>query len=331
MRFRRLNNELFVASPAKLNLFLELLGKRADGFHEIETVMMTVSLFDRLRFVPRPDTDQFELRVGVISRGPTKELDSIPTDDRNLVLRSLKLLQQKATDDGRRQLGGMEIHLQKWIPSSAGLGGASSNAAAALVAGNLLWELGYTLNQLSRLAAELGSDIPFFVDHSTALCSGRGELVDGIRLRTKPIEFVIVKPAVRLSTREVYQHVELPTGDTSCACPTTRRVAPLVEALARGSISQVAKQLWNRLEFAARRMTDELQEIRRQFDTLPSLGHQLSGSGSSYFGIFGSRAVASSSARRLRARFPDARVFHVQSFQKVSMQRTPLNRDRVVA
>lgn len=313
MRLRRNGNLLFVATPAKLNLFLELLGKRADGFHQIETVMSTVSLFDELVFermepLSRPGlASPLTLDVQLVQRGDEpSEADTIPTDERNLIIRSLGLLRESAISTGRwRSEAGIRVSLWKRIPSAAGLGGASSDAAAALVAGNELWQLGFSIEQLAGIAARLGSDIPFFLTGGTSVCRGRGEIISPVQNRLGAFDCVIVKPRVSLPTGKVFSYVT-PTS-------TIENAQPIIDAMAAGRIGVVAKLMKNRLADAADLITDEIEHVRRCFHALPCLGHQLSGSGSSYFGIFANRIAAKRSVKVLRARLPQARVFHVRS------------------
>src|SRR5262245_56559689 len=161
-------------APAKLNLFLEVLARRPDGFHEIETLMGAVSIFDTLEFAPRSEG---ELRLscrwvgGIRARSarrtssgdaagatPRDAVGDLPPGEQNLVYRTVARLRERCAIRG-----GAEIRLHKRIPSAAGLGGASSDAAAALVAANVAWKLGWSPAQLAELAADLGSDIPYFL------------------------------------------------------------------------------------------------------------------------------------------------------------------------
>ena len=193
-------------APAKLNLFLEVLDRREDGYHELETLMVPVGIFDSLSFEP---AQPIHGKVGSIEfavRGDAAAV-GIPTDSRNLVVRALGLL--------RKHSGcthGAKVELVKRIPSAAGLGGGSSDAAAALELGNRGWGIHFDRKQLTSLAAELGSDVPFFLAHSAAICRGRGEQVERIA-GTVPLHVVIVKPPAALSTAEVYRALdELPVG-----------------------------------------------------------------------------------------------------------------------
>ncbi len=172
-----------VHAPAKLNLFLSIDHKRSDGFHDITSLMLSVGIYDTLVFTEEPSSE-VELRVveaNSLLPQQTQVQTCIPCGEDNLVVRAIRLLQAKTG-----QHRGIRIQLTKRIPSEAGLGGGSSDAAATLFAANKLWQLGLSLNDLRDLAAELGSDIPFFLTESTsAICRGRGELIE-------PVPFPIV-------------------------------------------------------------------------------------------------------------------------------------------
>jgi 4-diphosphocytidyl-2-C-methyl-D-erythritol kinase len=164
MRSRWIGTALVIDAPAKLNLHLSVLGRRADGYHELETVMASIGLYDTLRLEPEQDG-----RLELTCEGA----DSLAADESNLVLRAARLM---AAEHGASP--GARLRLLKRIPMQAGLGGGSSDAAAALVGLNLLWNLKLPSAELHRLAAMLGSDVNFFVDSTPlALCRGRGEVV----------------------------------------------------------------------------------------------------------------------------------------------------------
>lgn len=286
----RYGDTLRVDAPAKLNLFLEVIARRLDGFHEIETLMTPISLFDTLLF-RSTSTAGIHLRcewasgLGMTdpaSYGP----ESLPPVEANLVFRALTMLADEA--QVRR---GADVHLVKRIPAAAGLGGASSDAAAALLAANRAWELNWPLARLADIAANLGSDIPFFLCGATAVCRGRGEQVE--RLTSFPrLALVVVKPPVGLSTPAVYR-----------ACQVTDRPAgaqSLLAAAGHGTQS-IAKCMKNDLELPARTLTPWIQQLSHLFAELSFVGHQMSGSGSSYFGVCRNVTHARCMANTLRA------------------------------
>jgi len=281
-------------APAKLNLFFEVLAKRSDGYHEIETLMCPITLCDTLYF-QEEENEQVELecervRGSAGSGGVAAEqaaADQLPEGCENLVVRAVELLRQRA---GERR--GARLRLVKRIPIAAGLGGGSSDAAAALRAANEGWDLGFSLDELAALAAELGSDVPFFLAGGAAVCRGRGERVEPVS-ECGTLDFVVVRPPAGLSTAVVY-----------AACRPGRRprsVAPLLEALSRGDKRQVGRLLFNRLQPAAERLSPWIARLRTVLAKEDCLGHGMSGSGTSYFGLCRHARHARRVARRLQA------------------------------
>ncbi|MHC4180590.1 MAG: 4-(cytidine 5'-diphospho)-2-C-methyl-D-erythritol kinase [Planctomycetota bacterium] len=300
MHVQRSDVEWVVQAPAKLNLFFEVLAKREDGYHEIETLMCPVGLYDTLSFRERP-RGQLELscqRVNGASGPADPEGEALPEGRKNLVLRAVELLRQQAGVDS-----GATLRLVKRIPIAAGLGGGSSDAAAALVAANRGWGLGRSPDQLARISAQLGSDVPFFLGGGPAICRGRGERVEPVA-RLAALHFVVVYPPEGLSTAAVY-----------AACrPATRpqALAPLLEALSRGDIFQTGRLLFNRLQPAAEKLSPWIKRLQRRFADEDILGHGMSGSGTSYFGLCRHARHARRVARRLQANGVGS-VFAVQS------------------
>ena len=186
MLFRWDKSSLIVHTPAKLNLFLEVLNKRPDGFHELETVMVMLGVYDSLRLtsIPHSAANATEPAVtlcifSVNSANPAFEQSRpLPQGADNLVVKAAELLRTHAGYEG-----GANIELWKRIPSEAGLAGGSSDAAATLAGLNRLWKLNLPNEELRRLAARLGSDVPFFLSPSrSALCRGRGEIIEPLDL-----------------------------------------------------------------------------------------------------------------------------------------------------
>jgi 4-diphosphocytidyl-2-C-methyl-D-erythritol kinase len=267
---------LRVWAPAKVNLFLEVLGKRADGYHEIATLMVAVSLYDTLEFKEEP-SPQIHLQC---------DRPDLSTGPDNLVCRAAELLRQR-TGCPR----GARIRLRKRIPRAAGLAGGSSDAAAALFGLNALWQLGQTRAELAALGAELGSDVPFFFATPAAWCTGRGEQVTPVQLG-RPLDLVIVRPPVGLATAEVYRGVTVPeqpvSGDAIRA------------AVAAGDVEAIGRLLHNRLQESAERLCPEVAELYRKLAGLWPAGQRMSGSGSSLFALCRDGGEAQRIARELR-------------------------------
>jgi 4-diphosphocytidyl-2-C-methyl-D-erythritol kinase len=267
-----------VLAPAKLNLFLEILGRRPDGYHELESLMVAVDLYDRLTFA--------EDSSGSITL--TCDDPTLPTDGANLVVRAAERLR---SDTGCRR--GARIELHKAIPVQAGLAGGSSDAAAALVALDRLWDLRLAPRQLDELAGEIGSDVAFFRHAPAAVCRGRGERVEPLAV-PRAYHFVLVCPPVGVSTAEVYHQLSL--------SDRTQPIAPALKAFAGGQPAELGKTLFNRLQPVAETLCPALKRVGAALADLgPSLvdGHLMSGSGSAYFGLCRDRDAANLAAQRL--------------------------------
>lgn len=305
MLLRQQGRTLVVHTPAKLNLFLEVLGKRPDGYHELETLMMTVGHYDTLRFTeetfsgqptvlqsPKSDSandDSPPILLTCRWAGtPSCSPGPLPTGTDNLVVRAAELLRQVS---GCRR--GVQIELTKRIPLAAGLAGGSSDCAATLAALNRFWKLGLSDERLLELGAQLGSDVAFFLMKTpAAICRGRGELIEPLAQPMR-LHFVISKPASGLSTAAVFRR---------CS-PTAERhsVRPLVDALYTGRLGLAATRMHNALQLPAEELNSDVIRLRRLFDRLPFIGHQMSGSGTSYFGICSQREQAESLAAHVRS------------------------------
>jgi 4-diphosphocytidyl-2-C-methyl-D-erythritol kinase len=285
MNLRQNESPWTVPAPAKLNLFLEVLGRRPDGYHELQTLMAPVRLYDTLIFSTTrlaDDDSQGAISLDVSVQPPCSagaaQAASIPTGAENLVVRALELLRNRS---GCSQ--GARIQLIKRIPVAAGLGGGSSDAAAALRLGNRGWGIRWSHEQLATLAAELGSDVPFFLTSGPAICRGRGEQIERIS-GSVPLHCVIVKPETGLSTSGVYSVWDsLQTGGG--VERQTGRLAELTSALRQGDLNNLGKWMGNGLQVAAALLSPWVDRARAAFAQLDFLGHQLTGSGSAYFGI----------------------------------------------
>jgi len=265
-------------SPAKINLFLEVLGKRPDGYHELVTVMQRVSLHDVLTLEPRPSG------IEITCSDP-----SIPTDEGNLVWRAADALRRRA--GGR---WGCRVHIEKRIPAGAGLGGGSSNAATALAGLNGLFHLGLSRETLCQIAAGLGSDVPFFLDGPTAVCRGRGELVEPLAC-PHVLHYVLLLPGLHVSTAEVYGRL------AQSLTPCHKDGTVFIRTLLRGRPDAIGRELFNRLETPAFDMRPQLAQLSRQMTRLGACGTLMSGSGSTLFALCRDSAHAAELAYALSA------------------------------
>lgn len=280
MNLRQNDSKRIAHAPAKLNLFLEVLGRRCDGFHELATLMVPVRWFDSLAFESVGPNDG---KVGTIefSLRTTRPNEQVPADATNLVPRALELLRQRSGCEL-----GANVELVKRIPNGAGLGGGSSDAATALRLANRAWKIGWNTERLSALGAEIGSDVPFFLESGAAICRGRGERVERLR-NIAPLDVVIVKPPVSLATADVYSLVDRldPSAASSHATTEPPRLASLVRTLKQGTACGIGRWMFNRLQAAATRLAEWIGRVEAAFSRLDFVGHQLSGSGSAYFGV----------------------------------------------
>lgn len=249
---------LVLSSPAKINLFLEVVGKRPDGFHDIESVFVEASLADTLTAEPA-------------ERGETVltcDRPGVPAGPDNLVWRAASLLRRECGTDA-----GIRFRLEKRIPVGSGLGGGSSNAVAALRLANALWKTGLSDAELARLGAGLGSDVPFFFQGGLCLCRGRGEVVTPLPAFPGGIALGLALPPLRSDTAAAYRGLRLP-GPGS-----VRKAEPLIRALAAGDMAAMAAAAFNRFEETLFISRPELGGIHRRLEHELDRPVRLTGSG----------------------------------------------------
>ncbi len=262
--------------PAKLNLFLEVVGKRPDGYHDLESIFLAVDLADTLSAEPAPD-GEFALDC---------DDPAAPAGDANLVCRAARLL---ARECGVNR--GIRFRLEKRIPMGAGLGGGSSDAAAALRLANRLWQTGLADADLERLGAGLGSDVPFFFHGGLCLCEGRGERITRLAPFPGGIPLGLALCRVHSDTAAAYRGLRLP------APGKRRRAAGFLAALASGDPGALAAAAFNRFEETIFAALPELGEIRRRLSSLLPAGPWLTGSGGGLWFMGDAEALAERAAK----------------------------------
>ncbi len=274
-------------SHCKVNLLLNILGRRADGFHELETLMHPVWVFDRITIEEAP--------VGIALRCSDA---SLPVDARNLVYRAAEAYLRVA--DVKT---GLRLTLEKNLPVAAGLGGGSGNAASTLLGLNELFETRLTQEKLLEIASSLGSDIPFFLQDSPALAFGRGEKIEpvGSLVALKHAAFVLVHPGFGISTPWAYKEL--------ARFPEARngrpgRAAELAGALRSGSLHEATRLFYNVLEAPALEKFP-LLGLYKEFFRERGAVSLMSGSGSSVFAIFDSMEAAKAACNPFKERFGD--------------------------
>lgn len=270
--------KLALRTAAKINLGLHIHRKRDDGYHELETLFQMVSLCDRIELETRPS--------GVIIEC---DQPGIPTDETNLAAKAANLLLARFP----KVKSGVRIRLIKKIPSGAGLGGGSGNAAGVLLALNRLWELGLTRRELAEYGAELGSDVPFFVTAPCALGRGRGEILEPVE-PCKKFYVLLVNPGFPISTSSVYKALKIKLTKRE------NHISILRKFFEKSDFSSLGESLYNDLEPIVIKEFPVIQAIKNQLISLGAQGALLSGSGSTVFGIFADSVQAQSARDRFQ-------------------------------
>ena len=278
---------LYEGAFAKLNLTLDVLGKRADGYHNLQSVMQTISM-----------RDDIEIDVGT---GKPWKLtctnDQIPCDERNLAWKAAKVF----FDVTGKDPNGLEIRITKRIPTEAGLGGGSADAAAVLRALNKHYDSPFSVFALAELGAQVGSDVPFCVVCGTAMVEGRGE-----RLRKLPdmpdCVFVVCKPDFSASTPELYRKLD----ETAIAKRPDNQA--MESALLAGDLGKVAENLCNVFDPLVTSEHLELNYIKSIFNSYGSVGQQMTGSGSAVFAIMPNFEFAAVVCNMLKDNYPNVYI-----------------------
>jgi 4-diphosphocytidyl-2-C-methyl-D-erythritol kinase len=250
-------------SYAKINLYLRVLGRRIDGFHELVTVFQTVSLHDTLTFEKGSN-----LRL-------TCDDPNVPTDGSNLILQAAEKLRERSGTNR-----GATIHLDKRIPSQGGLGGGSSNAAVTLIGLSRLWSVEPRMDELHLIAQELGSDVPFFLNGGTALGLGRGDVIEPMP-DIRCSEILIVSPQVSVSTAEAYSKL----GAENLTSEEVNRILPVCRLEAE-SLDLSHSELKNDFEQSVFALHPEIARVKQTLLDLGAVQAAMSGSGASVFAIF---------------------------------------------
>jgi 4-diphosphocytidyl-2-C-methyl-D-erythritol kinase len=254
--------KLLVKAPAKINLSLDVLHKREDGYHEVEMIMTTIDLADRLELTL---LEQNEIKIISHNR-------FVPDDQRNLAYQAALLLKERF-----HVKSGVEIAIEKTIPVAAGLAGGSSDAAAVLRGLNKLWKLGLSVDQLAEIGAEIGSDVSFCVYGGTALATGRGEVIT--KLPAAPTCWVVLaKPFIGVSTADVYRRLNI----NGIHHPQTKE---MIRAIEQGDYEGVCGHVGNVLEDVTFALHPEVAQIKEQMKRFGADAVLMSGSGPTVFGL----------------------------------------------
>ncbi|HEX6436777.1 MAG TPA: 4-(cytidine 5'-diphospho)-2-C-methyl-D-erythritol kinase [Candidatus Binatia bacterium] len=269
-----------IRAPAKINLGLRVVGKRADGYHLLDTIMVPVSLYDEIHLTKMGEGRGSSSTLTVTCDNPT-----LPTDEGNIVFRAAHLIiKEKLIREP------VAIHIKKRIPIGAGLGGGSSDAAATLMAMNSLFRLNYSPRQLKKRAYRLGADVPFFIDRRPARARGIGERLTPIKSLAWKWA-VIVYPGFPVATSWVYRNLE---PKLTKAMANTSIISPL-----RKSFDQ-QRLLVNDLESVTVARYPRIRFLKEKLIAEGAAGALMSGSGSAVFGLFDSRGNAARALSRLQ-------------------------------
>lgn len=266
MFVKRISSEsVVIGTPAKVNLSLKVLGKRPDGYHDIDSIFQAVSLFDRLKFTRDDYQSGVEIRL--------TEPSELPTDETNLIAKSYRLMQAEFGLSG-----GLKVELEKNIPVAAGLGGGSADGAATILACTALFDLALDFPLMARLSVRIGSDLPFFFSSGQAHVTGRGDNVRPINLPTD-YWIVLVTPDLAISTAEAYAALRLPLTkpDNPCSFQGWNVPNDLVKWLADTGND------FEPVQFGAH---PQLLRAKKCFADSGAVLARMSGSGPTVFGIY---------------------------------------------
>ena len=286
-------NSIELKSRAKINLSIDVLGKRVDGYHLVEMIMQTIDLYDIIK-IEELETEE------IIIKSNTSD---IPLNENNIVYKAAELIR-----DNFNIKRGIEIFIEKNIPIAAGMAGGSSNAAAILVGLNKLWNLNLSEKELKELGFKLGADVPFCIEGKAALAEGVGEELTYIKGLPDDISILVCKPELFVSTKEVYGGLDLKNIKNR---PDNQY---LIKCLENNEIELLSKNMVNVLETVTSKKHTEISDIEKIMNENKALGSMMSGSGPTVFGLYKNREDALKSEKELLKKYKQ--VYVVKSSEK---------------
>lgn len=286
-------NSISLKSRAKINLSIDVIGKREDGYHIVEMIMQTIDLYDDIK-LKELEEDNIIIK---------SECSYIPLNEDNIVYKAAKLIKEKM--DIKK---GIEIFIKKNIPVAAGMAGGSSNAAAVLVGLNELWKLGLSKDELRELGLKLGADVPFCIEGGTALAEGIGEKLTYIKGINKDVNILVCKPDIFVSTKEVYQSLDIKNIEKR---PDNKL---LIEKLKNDDIVSVSNNMVNVLEEVTSKKYSDIKVIENIIAKNGAMGTMMSGSGPTVFGFFDNEEKAKRARVELLENY--SQVYVVTSSEK---------------
>ncbi|SCJ39875.1 4-diphosphocytidyl-2-C-methyl-D-erythritol kinase [uncultured Clostridium sp.] len=264
-------NSIDLKSRAKINLSIDVLGKRDDGYHIVEMIMQTIDLYDNLK-ITKIEGDFIKIK---------SDSEDIPLNQDNIVYKAADILKKRFDIKD-----GVEISIQKNIPVAAGMAGGSSNAAAVLVGLNKVWNLGLSESELKEIGLQLGADVPFCITGGSALAQGIGEELTNIHGLSEGVNILVCKPDIFVSTKEVYQSLDMNKVQKR---PENQK---LIESLKNDDIKYVSENMVNVLEEVTASKYKEIKQIEATMMKNKALGSMMSGSGPTVFGLFDNKEYA---------------------------------------
>lgn len=286
-------NSIELKSRAKINLSIDVLGKRQDGYHLVEMIMQTIDLFDIIKI--------FSLNEDkIIISSNSKD---IPTDSSNIVYKAVSLIKQEFNIKR-----GIEIYIEKNIPVAAGMAGGSSNAAAVLVGLNKLWNLNLSKSKLKELGLQLGADVPFCIEGEASLAENIGEKLTNIDGLSQDVFILVCKPELFVSTKEVYEAIDSKIIEKR---PDNKL---LIQLLKENNIELLSKNMYNVLESVTKEKYPVIKEIEEIMLNNKALGAMMSGSGPTVFGLYNNKVDAEKCKKILLENFKQ--VYLVKSHKK---------------
>lgn len=265
-----------VDAPAKINLFLDIRGKRSDGYHIVSMVMQSISLYDEITVIA---TNDGEIKISCSD-------DKIPIDENNTVYKAVELFFAETEKENK----GIEVRIKKNIPSEAGLGGGSTDAAAVLHALNKMYDTELSCKELAEIGADIGADVPFCVYGGTMTAGGIGTILSPLPDLAE-CYLVIVKPDIGICTKTAYEKSDLPEFSA------IKGMDKITEAICESNIKSVAKNLYNKFEEVMG--LPEVEAIKEKMLEAGALGAAMTGSGSAVFGIFDNDDMRDDCAKKL--------------------------------
>lgn len=277
---------------AKINLGLDVLGKRENGYHDVRMVMQTVGIYDRLIITKIPED---EIRINI-------NLKFLPVNENNLIYKAYKLMK-----DEYGFSGGIDVDLNKFIPIAAGMAGGSTDAASTMFAINRLFELGLSNEELMKQGIKIGADVPYCIMRGTALAEGIGEKLT--KLSPMPhCHIVVAKPPINVSTKMVYESLD------AGAITKHPDIDAIIEAINEGDVKKVAERMGNVLEDVTVPMYPVIAKIKNDMISQGAYNAMMSGSGPTVFGIFPDEQTALKCKEYLKAHEDARQVYITETF-----------------